>query len=103
MHEHLNIPKSVYDELGLTAAEVIPVLPLFGPSDEVPKHKGDFVQRRFTYVNLLHYIDNCGPSFMLGQPNTRHKIAKAIFDSCDAARKLVVYGYIEWYDEEREK
>lgn len=103
MHDHLNISKEVYDKMRLSVAQVIKLLPLFGPSDEIPKHKGEHVRRPFSYINLLHYIDNCGPSFMIAQIQPRHKIAKALFDACDAQRKLIIYSYIEWYEEQLEK
>ena len=100
MNDHLGISEEKFASLNLSIKDVIKVLPLVGPGDETPKMKGSFVQKPFTYVNLLHYIDNCGPSFMIGQPEPRHKIAKAIFDKCDNARKVIVYSYIEWYEEQ---
>ena len=99
MHDHINIPEQAFKALNIDTAATIRALSLFGPSDEGPKHKGEFVSRRFNYINLLHYIDNKGPAFMIGQRTADQKIAKAIFDTLDASRKLVVYSYIEWIED----
>ena len=102
MHEHFRIPESNYDALKISIASAVACMKLFGPSDEGPKNKGNFVQKPFSYINLLHYIDNKGAAFMIAQKSPDQKIAKAMFDQLGAARKLIVYSYIEWTEDQED-
>lgn len=99
MNDHFGIPEKEFKKLGVSIADCIKCLPLFGPSDEHPKYKGDFVQRPFSHINLMHYIDNCGQIFMISQKKVGDKIAKAMFDSYDSKKKVQIFSYIDWYED----
>jgi hypothetical protein len=91
-HEHFGIPPEAVQNI--PPKEQLRAMPHFSNGGN------GSTERPFSLINLMFYLDNCGPKFMDVQTCAHEKIAKAMFNSLSNKDKVQVYQYAEFLEEE---